>query len=634
MRFLQIFLLLFIPTALFSQDISYAVSEIPSELKENANAVVRLNQKQIKIVSRKSMVIATKSVITVLNEKGLRHMDASEYFDKSTKIKSIEAIILNESGQEIKKIKRKDFKESSISEGSIITDNKLLYLDYTPITYPFTLVYQSEVETSNTAFIPAWYPISGVYLSVEKSVLSMSYLPELGFKYKAFNFEGYSNISKQEGSNEIIFTANNIQPIKYEDYSPSYRSFMPHVLFGLTSFNLEGVEGTASDWKSFGTWMYSSLLKDTDEVSVETQNKIKVLVGNEKDPLKITKMVYKYVQDKTRYISIQLGIGGWKPMLAKDVDRLGYGDCKALSNYTRALLNTVGVPSYYTVIYGDTQRRDLHEDFVSMQGNHVILAVPIENKMYWLECTSQVTPFGFQGDFTDNRNALIVKPDGGEILKTHEYLADESSKRSIGNYSVNEQGAISGMITIKSKGIRYDEKYLNENKSVEDLDKYYKDYFRHINNLKVKKISLHNDKDNVEFSEELMVEATEYAKSNAGKLMFALNAYNPKTGMPQRYRTRNNPFEVERGSYDYDEVLINLPLGFTVEAKPDNLEVKDVFGYYKAEYVLVNDNQILYKRTLKANAGYYDKKEYENFRKFNEQIAKNDNAKIVLIKNQ
>ena len=634
MRFLQFFLLLLIPAALFSQDISYAVSKIPSELQENANAVVRLNQKQIKIVSRRSMLITTKSVVTILNEKGLRHMDASEYFDKSTKVKSIEALILNESGQEIKKIKRKDFKESSVSEGSIITDNKLLYLDYTPIMYPFTMVYQSEVETSNTAFIPAWYPISGVYLSVEKSVFSISYLPELGFKYKAFNFEGYSNISKQEGSNEITFTANNIQPIKHEDYSPSYRSYMPHVLFGLTSFNLEGVEGTASDWKSFGAWMYGSLLKDTDEVSVETQNKIKALVGNEKDPLKITKMVYKYVQDKTRYISIQLGIGGWKPMLAKDVDRLGYGDCKALSNYTRALLNTVGVPSYYTVIYGDTQRRDLHEDFVSMQGNHVILAVPIENKMYWLECTSQVNPFGFQGDFTDNRNALIVKPDGGEILKTHEYLSDESSKISMGNYSVNEHGAISGMITIKSKGIRYDEKYLNENKSVEDLDKYYKDYFRHINNLKLKKISLHNDKDNVEFSEELMVEATEYAKSNAGKLMFALNAYNPKTGMPQRYRTRNNPFEVERGSYDYDEVLINLPLGFAVEAKPDNLEVKDVFGYYKAEYVLVNENQILYKRTFKANAGYYDKKEYENFRKFNEQIAKNDNAKIVLIKNQ
>lgn len=83
-------------------------------------------------------------------------------------------------------------------------------------------------------------------------------------------------------------------------------------------------------------------------------------------------------------------------MLAKDVDRLGYGDCKALTNYTRALPQVVGVPSYYTIIYGDRQRRDLHQDFVSMQGNHAILAVPVKDQIYWLECTSQVHPFGFK----------------------------------------------------------------------------------------------------------------------------------------------------------------------------------------------------------------------------------------------
>lgn len=632
MRFLQYLFVLFFSLTSFSQEANYSITTIAPELRENANAIVRLEEKNIKIGSIKSMVVTTKSVVTILNEKGLRHMNASEYFDKSTKIKSIEAVILNESGVEIKKIKRKDFKESSVSEGSIITDNKLLYLDYTPIMYPFTLVFQSEVETSNTAFIPAWYATQGVYLSVEKSVVSLSYPPDLGFKYKEFNFRNGSSITKEEANNRVSFTARNLQAIKYEDYSPSYRRFLPYVLFGLTSFNLEGVEGTAADWKSFGSWMYGSLLKGTDDIPLETQNKIKALVGNEKDPLKITKIIYKYVQDKTRYVSIQLGIGGWKPMLAKDVDRLGYGDCKALSNYTRALLGIAGVPSYYTVIYGDTQKRDLHEDFVSMQGNHVILGVPIDNKIYWLECTSQISPFGFQGDFTDDRNALIIKPEGGEIVKTHEYLNNESSQMSVGNYTVNEQGAISGMVTIKSKGIRYGQKFQNENKSADDLDIHYKNYFRHVGNLKLKSIRLVNDQENVEFSEELMLEATEYAKSNAGKLMFALNLYNPIIGMPQRYRTRNNPFEIERGLYDYDEILVNLPLGFALEAKPDNLELTDTFGYYKAEYIMINDNQMLYKRTYKTSAGYYDKKEYENFRKFSEQIAKNDNAKIVLVK--
>jgi hypothetical protein len=56
-----------------------------------------------------------------------------------------------------------------------------------------------------------------------------------------------------------------------------------------------------------------------------------------KEPIMKAKLIYDYVQQKSRYVSIQVGIGGWKPMDASDVDRLGYGDCKGLTNYTKAL---------------------------------------------------------------------------------------------------------------------------------------------------------------------------------------------------------------------------------------------------------------------------------------------------------
>jgi hypothetical protein len=405
-------------------------------------------------------------------------------------------------------------------------------------------------------------------------------------------------------------------------------------MMGLDFFNLEGVDGVATNWKDFGTWMYTYLLKGTEEIPLETQNKIKALVGDEKDPIKKAKIVYKYVQDKTRYISIQLGIGGWKPMLAKDVDRLGYGDCKALTNYTKALLEVVNVPSYYTVIYGDTQKKNLNQDFVSMQGNHVILGLPVDNKMYWLECTSQKAPFGFQGDFTDNRLALAVKPEGGEIIKTKEYIAQENTQISKGNYAIDGDGNISGNILIKSKGMQYDNKYIYEGSSNDDLIKFYKKYFWNIGNLKIKKINMLNNKEDVEFSEDIAIEASEYAKLANGRLIFALNAYNLSSHIPQRYRNRANPFEISRGIYDYDEITIDLPKGFIIEAKPENVTIKTDFGEYKTELAVINESQIVYKRTFQSNSGSYDKKDYENFRKFKEQIAKNDNAKIALVKKQ
>ncbi len=625
-------IVLFFTTMAIAQDLEYTVANIPAELKENANAVVRLDQKNIVIASRKSMTTTTKKIVTILNENGLSYMDLSEYFSGKTRIKSIEAQFYSAFGKEIKKVKRKDFKENSVSGNSILSEGKVLYYDYTPTEYPFTVVFLSEIETSNTAFMPRWFPMPGFAVSVEKSTINIKVPSDLGFKYKEFNILDNPNITKEVKAEGVSFAANNLLVYKAEDYSPSFDSYAPNVMMGLDFFNLEGVDGVATNWKDFGEWMYTNLLKGTEEIPLETQNKIKALVGDEKDPIKKAKIVYKYVQDKTRYISIQLGIGGWKPMLAKDVDRLGYGDCKALTNYTKALLEVVNVPSYYTVIYGDSQKRNLNQDFVSMQGNHVILGLPVDNKMYWLECTNQKLPFGFQGDFTDNRLALAIKPEGGEIIKTKEYIAQENTQISKGNYAVDENGNISGTILIKSKGLQYDNKYIYEGSSNEDLIKFYKKYFWNISNLKIKKINMLNNKEDVEFSEDIAIEALEYAKPANGRLIFALNAYNLSSSIPQRYRNRTNPFEISRGIYDYDEITIDLPKGYVVEAKPENVTIKTDFGEYKTELVMVNESQVVYKRTYQSNPGSFDKKDYENFRKFREQIAKNDNAKIALVK--
>ena len=121
--------------------------------------------------------------------------------------------------------------------------------------------------------------------------------------------------------------------------------------------------------------MDDKLLSGTQELPEEVKTEITELTKDASSPIEKAKIVYNYMQNKTRYISIQVGIGGWKPMLAEDVDRLGYGDCKGLSNYTKALLDYVGVTSYYTVVYGGSDIRDIDSDFSSLQGNHAILSI-------------------------------------------------------------------------------------------------------------------------------------------------------------------------------------------------------------------------------------------------------------------
>jgi hypothetical protein len=453
----------------------------------------------------------------------------------------------------------------------------------------------------------------------------------MGFKFQENNVIGYSiTTSKTEGT--CNYKAKDLVAIKSEEYSPSFAQIVPKVVFGFDKFNLEGVDGLATSWKDFGLWMNTNLLYKTDDISEATKQKMVELVGTKSDPIEKAKIIYNYVQNKVRYVSIQLGIGGWKPMNASDVDRLGYGDCKALSNYTKALLNAVNVPSFYTIIYGDSTKRDIINDFVSMQGNHAILTIPNQGKLYSLECTSQSAPFGFNGDFTDDRMALIIKPDGGQIIKTSNYNEKNSTQIQTGSYAVDQEGNLKAQLKVYSNGVQYSDKYFLETAKPLSVADHYKSNLSEINNLKLEKTSFVNDKTNFQFTENLEISATNYASFSGSLIMFPVNAFNRYSSVPQRYRNRTNPFEIQRGFYDEDEIIINLPTGYTVDGTPESSNITNKFGEYKTNIESISEFKMKYKRTLLIKKGNFEKNEYEEFRKFLEQVVKLDNSKILLTK--
>jgi len=617
-----------------AQKSEFPAFTISDSLKQNANAVVRLDQTDITILSQRSMNTKNHRVVTVFNKKGFDDIDAYEFYDKSTSVKNIEAIIYDAFGKEIKKIKRKDFKDQSVvGGGTLFSDNRYIFLDYTPISYPFTIEFNSEVQTSSTAFIPRWMPLRSYGISIEKSFLNVIYPADLGFKKKEFQFLDF-NIKKITDTNtQLSYTASNILAQKNEDYSPSYKDLFPKVMMGLEHFHLEGVDGTATNWVDFGKWYSEKILSGTTDLPEETKAKIKVVVGDEKDPIKKAKLVYDFVQKKSRYVSIQVGIGGWKPMLATDVDRLGYGDCKALTNYTKALLQAVDVPSYNTVLYGDSYKTNIESDFVSMQGNHMILSIPNGNQYTWLECTSQDDPFGYQGNFTDDRDVLVIKPDGGEIVRTKIYDDKGNLQTDRGNYSIDENGNFSGSVSIVSEGSQYSSKCRVEHLQPTEKEAHYKEYWGNINNLKLGKITFINDKENIRFSENVHLNAINYGTISANKLIFPVDAFNQNRSNVKRIRNRKNPFQIQRGYLDTDEIEINLPAGFTIEFLPADYELKGKFGEYKTEIIKKENNKLVYKRSMFLNKGKYSNKEYDEYRLFMEQVSRNDNAKIILTKN-
>ncbi|ULC59256.1 DUF3857 domain-containing transglutaminase family protein [Flaviramulus sp. BrNp1-15] len=627
-------ILFFTTSVIFSQENLYSSLTIPEHLKENANAVIRLNETKISLKSSNEMVVKGRRIITILNKYGDRNIDAYMHYDNSRNIKSLQALVFDAYGEEIKKIKIKDFKDvSAVDGGTLYSDSRVKYLRYTPIDYPYTIEFTYETYTNNTAFIPSFRPVTDYYVSVESSEFSINYPETLSIRKKENNIEGLQ-LEKEDEVGMISYNIKNIESFKPEDYSPSILDVIPNVLFASKQFTLEGVYAEVENWDDFGKWMYHDLIKGTHDLSSQTINMIQDLVKNETSDIDKAKKIYQYVQDKVRYISVQVGIGGWKPFNASYVDEVGYGDCKALTNYTMSLLKAIDIESNYTVIYAGSSQRNLEKNFSAMQGNHVILSIPNNDENIWLECTSQKLPFGFIGDFTDDRDALVITPEGGEIVHTKKYETEENSQYIKGNYVVSDDGEIKVNVNITSEGIQYDDKYWLESEIERDIDVHYKKRWKYITNINIDSFNINNDKTNIKFIEDVSFKASNYTKKAGNRMLLTVNALNRNTDIPDRYRSRKFPLKINRGFIDKDEVEIILPPSYKVESLPTEKIIENKFGSYKINISEKDEKTLVYKREFIVNDGEFPKEDYNKFRIFYKEVSKYDNAKIALIKNQ
>ena len=617
----------------FSQNLDLSILTVPDALTEDANSIIRFENYTINIASQRDKMVTVESAITIFNKLADDYSDVSIGYDKRTQIKSVKMYVYDAMGKEIKKIKKSDFDDYSASGSNLFTDSRLINYEYTPTSYPYTVYYSYEYKTSNTALLSSWTWNSQYYQSVQKAKFSVHYPAHIDLMKSEKNFEGYP-IEKVEQAGLLSYEVANVPAIEYEPNTPRLRDFLPYSKMGLNQFNLEGVDGSANNWEEFGRWYYHNLIKNTLDLPESTKQRIKELCADVSDPLEKAKIVYEYVQNKVRYISVQVGVGGFKPMLASDVDKLSYGDCKGLTNYTSALLDAVDIPSYHALIYGEPDRKlDINADVVAQQGNHMVLYVPINGKDYWLECTSQTTPFAESGDFTDDRIAVVIYPDGGEPKRTKVYDDKENHQNIVGSYELKNDGTISGKVAMVSSGSQFDNHLYYEGKDQKQLDKLYKEFWDNINNMSIEGLTIKNNKKEGKFEETVAFNADSYGAISGERMIFPVNAFNVIESAPKRIRNRKLPVEVTRGFYDVDEVTVSLPVDYTIEAISDAVNLETKYGNYSLKIEKNEDHTLTYKRELLLKTGNYPKEEYNEYRNFWRKVVKADKSKIVLIKN-
>ena len=611
----------------------YPVSAIPAELLKNAHSVLRYESIRFEVVSTRETIETNHYVITILNDKADHWAQFSNYYDLHRDIVDVEGRLYDAAGKELKKMKRKDLHDgSAVSTANLMDDNRYVAHNFYHRVYPYTVEYKVTIKNKSTLFFPSWAPQGGENLSVEKSSYTLVTPADYSVRFKTFNYPQPPVRTTEKNKQVQQWSVSNLPAITRPAFSPMIHEITPYALFGPTDFQMDNYKGNMKDWADFGRFVHN-LRSGRDELPTTVKEKVHSIINGVQDPKEKINRLYRYMQQNTRYISIQLGIGGWQPFPASEVAAKGYGDCKALTNYMFSLLKEAGIPSYYTLVKAGDGAKYITEDFPAQQFNHVILSVPVDKDTVWLECTSQILEPGYLGSHTDNRPALLIDENGGKLIRTPAYGIEQNLQLRNIKATLNSNGTLTTSMQSRYTGLQQDRLWdmihtLSKEKQQEVLVSQF-----HFATYDVNDFSYTQVPGTIpEIHENLDITVSNYATITGKRLFINPNIFTRSTGRKMEKDTaRKHHFRLGYAYRDTDSVSLTIPEGYEPETLPKPTDIKTRFGHYTST-IVVKDNMLLYTRNIDHHDGTYPAESYNELVEFYSAIYKADNSRIVLVK--
>lgn len=628
-----LFFLLVAPASLLGAEIKYPVREIPEELKEDVNVVVREDVMDFTIMAADRARLTVHFVATIMNSKAAHFAIKSVRYSKLEKINYLRGAVYDANGGLVRRLKANEIADQSINhDDALYRDDRQKIADLSSTSYPYTVEFEYEVEYRYLYDIPDSWFLSEEHVSTEHASYRLSFPPELAPRYRLMNLDKEPLKEKlKDGTESWSWSFENLKPIKFEPYGPDAREVLPGIMAAPRAFQYEGYAGDMSTWEEYGRW-FALLNRGRDQLSGATKAKIAELTAGLQTDEEKARVLYEYLQNKTRYVNISLGIGGLQPFPAGVVDENGYGDCKALSNYMVALLKEAGVKAYYAIIMAGRDAPAVMEDFSSHQANHVIVAIPRAQDTLWLECTSQTNPFGYMGTFTGERKALLITENGGRLVNTLQY--PDSLNQQVRRADVHVDVAGNGKASVRTvySGLQYENGGLNTILN-DQFDSQKKWLLAHtdIPTFNLGRFTFEN---RAASRPEAIVNfdlTLDRLASVSGKRLFLMpNLMNRITTIPEKQDNRKSDLVLEFGYVDIDSIVYHIPDKVYPEFLPEPVQITSPFGTYEASF-LIDEGTVTYVRRMSIRKGRYTAPQYNAYADFRKAVSRADHVKLVFL---
>lgn len=607
----------------------YAV-QAQTDIYRNANSIVQDATTEIVCESATSALQKESYTVTILNERG---RDAAHFIlylnDKLSSLRKFSGEITDANGKVIRKIKKSDLQMSEYSSGLASDDYSYMYECNLP-RYPLTVKYEWEIRLKGGLIAyPSFIPQKAYNQSVVRAAYRLYTPADYPARYRMINTEAkVTQTPTPDGKILTEASSGPIAAIEYEPFGQSLFERLPRIYFSPGHFTFDGTQGDLSSWHSYGIWQHN-LLAGRDKLADPVKAKLKELTAGCNTLREKVEAVYNYLGETTRYVSIQLGIGGWQPIAASDVCRAGFGDCKGLSNYTRAMLKEIGIPSIYTVISTDNER--LLADFSSLnQMNHVILQVPLPEDTLWLECTNPQLPFGYVHSSIAGHDALLITPEGGKLCRLPSYPDSLNAHTIRAVVNITPDGGAEIATSQTASLFQYES--MSAINRLEPSRR--KDVLRSEINLiqaEIDNFRMNEKKEAVpEMDIQFTIRTEQYGNKTGNRLFIPANVFRKGFKTPD-LKQRVQDIYINYGYLDTDSIRIRIPDGYVIESLPKTCRITNSFGSFSSS-LLLKDKEIHLAYRLLMHRGVYPKEVYKEFLDFRKQIAAQYGNKIILKK--
>jgi predicted transglutaminase-like cysteine proteinase len=611
---------------------------------EKTDAVLLYSEMNVTVVAIDKVRTTVREAYKILRPEGRERGIAVVYLNPERKLKSLHGWCIPAQGKDYE-VKDKDAVDRAFEGAESIDDAKFKVLTI-PAADPGNIVgYEYEVE-ERPFFLQDYWEFQQ-HDPVHESHYSLQ-LPA-GWEFKAA-WLNHAEIKPTEAGNNLWqWTVSDVRGIRHEHEMPPIKGVAGQMIVTFFPPGGKAANGFA-EWSDLGNWA-NSLLAGRLDASPEIKQQVATLTAGKNTQLAKMQAIAQFVQHDIRYVAIELGIGGWQPHPAPEVFSHHYGDCKDKATLTRAMLHEIGIESYHVVINNHRGAVTQKTPANNFGFNHAIVAVKLPDgmndpslvavlqhpklgRLLYFDPTDEITPFGQISDELQDNYALLVTPDGGELLALPIQPPAMNSIERTAKFTLDPSGMLKGDV----KEVRVGERAASERWALRNVNKE-QDRVKPIESLlssslasfRITRASITNlHVTDLPFGFDYSLEANDYAKNAGGLLLVRPRVLGNKAhDFLETKEPRKFPVELEGPAHDTDTFEIAIPAGYEVDDTPPAVDADYSFGSYHSK-TEVNGGVIRYTRTFEVKELSVPVDHVEELKRFYRTINGDERNTVVL----